>query len=301
VLGKNLSPTKFPRVFCGWFRAALVIAALASSSLIIGLHSAKAALSERLVGFGSELARWEGFRLSTSPRRISVNGAELELVVATTALSVADALNRLEGACAPRGGVVGADTLPKLLRSTTVMSRSWLNGRIRRDSEHDGVLACLDTGGPLGLGELNARLRAFAKTSDLKDLGALRYATARRTGNVTTVLFLWSEGAVPLRQMFPSTGEAPGIDPPGVPRPKGASRLLAALEHDAPFSITVYRTNAPTAQDTLAWYRAELAASGFLVEPGASGSLLARQGQRTLVVTATQTSRGIAAAIAEMK
>jgi hypothetical protein len=258
-------------------------------------------LGERLLGFGAELSRWENLRLTTAPRRISVNGAELELVVATTQLPVADTLDRLESVCEQRGGIAGASVLPKLLKSTTTVSRSWLSGRVRHQSEREGVLACLDTGAPLGLEELSTRLQRFAKSGDLNDVGALRYATARRTGNVTTVLFIWSEGPVPLRNMFPKSGDAPGLDPQGVPRPKDSTRLLSGAEHGAPYSITLYQTETHTSQALLDWYRAALPAAGFAVEDSKGGVLVARQGSRTLLVHAVKSTHGVAAAVAELK
>ncbi len=296
-----MSVSKLKRAIWGAVRAALVIGSLFVATLALGLSTAKAAFGERLLGFGAELSHWENFHLSTAPRRISLNGAELELVVATTQLSIADTLDRLEGVCEQGGGVVGSNVLPKLLKATTAVSRSWLSGRIRKESERDGVLACLDSGMPLGLEELNARLHAFAKSADLKELGALRYATARRTGNVTTVLFIWSEGSVPLRAMFPKSGDAPGFDPHGVPRPKGSSRLLSGAEHGAPYSIAVYRTEMETPEALLGWYRTALPAAGFVVEDAASSALLARQDERTLLIHATKTAHGVAVAVAELK
>ena len=296
-----MSIRKLMRAVCGAARASVVAAFLLLVALGLSLGTAKAALGERLLGFGAELSRWENLRLSTAPRRISVNGAELELVVATTHLSIADTLDRLENVCAQRGGVAGANLLPKLLSSTTKVSRSWLSGRVRHESQREGVLACLDTGMPLGLEELSTRLQRVAKSGDLNELGALRYATARRTGNVTTVLFIWSEGSVPLRDMFPKSGDAPGFDPQGVPRPKDSSRLLSGAEHGAPYSIAVYRTETQTPEALLAWYRTALPAAGFAVEDGAGGALVARQGTRTLLVHAVKTTRGVAAAVAELK
>jgi len=253
------------------------------------------------MGFGAELAHWDGFRLSTTPRRLSLNGAELELVVATTKLPVSETLDRLEAVCDQRGGVLGAAALPQLLKAPTRLSRSWLNGHVRQESSTEGVLACLDTGMPLGVAELTTRLQAFAKSGDLHALGALRYATVRRTGNVTTVLFVWSDGALPMRQMFPNDRDAPGLDPAAVPRPAGAQRLLSGIEHDAPYSLSVYRTQASSPSALLDWYRDSLNSAGFRVTEAAGGSLWARQGERSLLIHASTTHRGVAVAVAEMK
>lgn len=289
------------RRLLGFGRVALVLLLLALLSAGIGVRTARAQLGERLLGFGSELARWEGFRFSTAPRRLSVNGAELELVVASTKLSVSEALDRLEAVCSQAGGVVGVEAVAKLLKSQTPSSRSWLNGHVRRESAREGVLGCLDTGGPLGLEELAARLQAVSRTGDLSELGKLRYVTLRRAGNVTTVLFLWSDGKLPLLRMFPKDGDAPGIDPMGVPRPVGARRLLSGVEHGMPYSLSVYRAPASSPAVLIEWYRAALRSGGFDVTDAADGSLLARQRERTFVIHAARAQSGVAAAVAEMK
>lgn len=300
-LGAALLRLRLKERLAGFCRAALVVALLAFCTLGLTLRSARAALGEHLMGFGAEVAHWDGFRLSTTPRRLSINGAELELVVATTKLPVSDALDQIEAVCDQRGGVLGAESLPKLLAAPTRLSRSWLNGHVRQDSRTEGMLACMDTGMPLGVAELTTRLQAFAKSGDLHALGALRYATVRRTGNVTTVLFVWSDGALPLRQMFPKEGDAPGLDPASVPRPEGSQRLLSGIEHGAPYSMSVYRTRAGSPSALLDWYREALGSVGFRVTEAAEGALLARQGGRTLVIHAAKTRRGVAAAVAEMK
>jgi hypothetical protein len=269
--------------------------------LAIGAHTAQAALGERLLGFGSELSRLEGFHLTTTPRTVSLNGAQLDLVVATTNLSVAETLDRLEAICDQRGGVDGQTLLPKLFHQAAPTHPSWLSGHLRHESARDGVLACLDTGGALGLEALTTRLQAFASSGDLSRLGALRYATARRTGNVTTVLFVWTEGALPLRTMFSKQGDAPGVDPIGVPRPIGAERILSGIEHGAPYSLTAYRTRASTPEALLAWYRTALPAAGFAVADGPAGTLSAYKGTRTLLVHTARTGQAVTAAVAELK
>lgn len=296
-----MSTTRIRSLAWGLLRVSLLGAGLVLVALTLGIHSARAAFGERLLGFGAELSRWQDVRLSTAPRRLSVNGAELELVVATTPLSVGEALNRLERVCERRGGIIGTETLPELFGNATPLSRSWLSGRVRKQSENEGALACLDTGMALSLDELTARLQRFAQSGDLNELGAFRYATARRSGNVTTVLFIWSDGAIPLRQMFPASGDAPGFDSAGVPRPPGSTRLLSGAEHGAPYAVAVYRTTQPSPAALVAWYRGALRTAGFVVEDAAGGALLARQRSRTLLVRAAETRRGVAAAVAELK
>lgn len=282
-------------------RAAAVLLMVTLGGFGLGLRVARATLGERLLGFGSQLSRWQGFRLTTAPRTVSVNGAELNMVVASSSLPLRVALDRIEAVCDQAGGIDGAKLVPKLLREASPVNQSWLKGHVRQESEHEGVIACLDTGGPLALGELTARLHAFAQSGDLNNVGAFRYATARRTGNVTTVLLIWVDGPLPLRVMFPRHGDAPGVDPAAVPRPPGSVRLLSGIEHGAPYSLTAYRTQAATPERLLAWYRPTLRAAGFVVEDAKHGILIARQGSGTLLIQASSTHQGVTAAIGELK
>lgn len=299
--GTALSNSKRASRLWGFARASCVVALLVCAALGLGLRNARAAFGERLLGFGAELTRWDGFRFDSKPRQVSVNGVELELVASSTALSVGDALDRLEGICSARGGIEGADRMTRLLLEPAARSGKWLEPRIRRESDSEGVIACLDTGGPLSVQGLTARLQAFAHTGDLNTVGALRYALAQRHGGRTSVLFIWTEGAVPLLQMFPKTGDAPGIDPQAVPRPEGSERLLSGIQHGAPYSFTAYRTRVASPEALLAWYRHSLPSSGFAVSDSPSGALWARQGERTLLIRAARARAGVVSVVAEMK
>jgi hypothetical protein len=100
--------------------------------------------------------------------------------------------------------------------------------------------------------------------------------------------------------MFPKDGDAPGLDPAGVPRPDGAQRLLSGIEHGAPYSFTAYKTRATSSQALAGWYRASLGQAGFHVTEAAPGTLLARQGARTLVIRTAKGRAGVVAAVAEL-
>jgi hypothetical protein len=297
-----LSISSVGRSFWGLLRAAVVVAVLVSGLGALSLREARAAFGERLLGFGGDLARLSGFRMASTPRRVSVNGVQLELVSASTPLSVKETLDRLEVICRKRGGVVGADQAAQLLLNPVAPpARGWLEPRMRKETESKGMLACLDTSGPLTLSDLTARLSSFVRTGDLSDVGGLRYAVAERQGSSTAVLFFWSEGAMPLKAMFPKSGDAPGADPAGVPRPRGARRLLSGIEHGAPFSFTAYTTDATSPESLVGWYQASLYEAGFAVTADSAGVLVARRGERTLFIDAIQTRRGVVASVSELR
>lgn len=293
--------TKILRFVVGALRAGLVFALVVLCLVGANLRNARAAWGERLQGFGDELARWESFRLASAARRLSLNGVELELVSASTTLSVSEALDRLEVVCRTRGGVVGKEMAHRLLATPVESGSDRLAPRIRREEDSKGVLACLDTGRELSFSELSARLSTFAKTGDLNRVGALRYAVAVRHQNRTSVLFIWSDGPMPLVGMFPKLGDAPGVDPEGVPRPGGTRRLLSGIEHGAPYSFSAYSVSERSPGQVLDWYRKSLVTAGFGVADAAPGSVLARKGERMLVITAARGLVGVVAAVSELR
>lgn len=273
---------------------------MAGVAALVAARQARATWGERLVSFGLELKRWRELRLSTAPRRLSLNGAQLELVSATSSLPVGEVLDRLEQVCNSEGGLVGTERAQQLLFepvSVTKRLKPWL-----RDEVNDrGVLACLDTGGPLNIGALASRLRAFAQTGDLADVGALRYAFVERHGESTSILLLWTDGALPLKRMFPTVGDAPGRDPLGVPRGVGSRRLLSAVEAGAAYSFTAYQTADGTPAAALAFYRSALPPLGFALSDLGHDTVLARQGERALLLHAASAARGVAVSIGELR
>ncbi len=273
-------------------RAAFVLGLLLASCITFTWRSAEARLGEVLLGFGDELAQWQGGRAQSVPSALSINGLQLKVVTLTTGLSVRETLDHFEGLCRARSGV-------KIPTSAALTPATAAGGVFRQTAERQGVLACLDTGKPLDLGELSTRLSRVAAEGDLKALGELRYFLARRSGDQTTLLALWTEGPAPLRGLFPKTGDAPGIDPGAFPRLPSARRLLSAREHGQPYGLTLYETQQPAA-GVEAWYQLRLRASGWAVEK-ADGSITARRGDRTVVVRARAGRGGLTvASVAEL-
>ncbi|HKY34861.1 MAG TPA: hypothetical protein VJN18_02875 [Polyangiaceae bacterium] len=293
--------SKLLRVCSGVVRAGCVLLLVVGVLGGLTLRQAQAAWGERLLGFGDELSRWEGIRLPSTPRRMSLNGAQLELVSGSTALPVGEALDRLEALCRTRGGVRGVEQATELLLQPAAGATGRLEPRLRHETANQGVLACLDTGGALSVSELTERLNAFKATGDLSSIGHLRYIRAERRGSRTSLLFLWTEGAFPLTAMFPKDGDAPGLDPKGVARPAGAQRLLSGVEHGAPYSFTVYKTKSASPEALAEWYRGSLGRAGFQVSGSAPATVVARQGARMLVIRTAESRSGVVAALAELR
>jgi hypothetical protein len=171
---------------------------------------------------------------------------------------------------------------------------------LRKEAEHEGILACVDTDGPLGVAELTDRLERFSQSGNLADFGKLRYVLARRTGAITTLLVLWTDREAQLLGLMPESGDAIGKDPNDFPRAAGLRRLLSAAEQGAPYTLTLYDAGTQPASTLLDWYQSELERRGWSVSRSRD-RLLAQQGSRSVVLDVRALKRGkTAVSVAEL-
>jgi hypothetical protein len=280
-------------------RAALCLLAIVAVLVAGCLRSAHAHLGETLLTFGDQLGKWQGMKANSGPRRLYVNGLALGLITLSTNLDVSHALDRFQDLCRKRGGLAVPSPLGNKLGANTHI----FDGSFRQESAAQGVLACLDSGHPLTLSELTERLTRLRDTGDLGALGDLRYVLARRSGATTSLLVFWTEGSVPLFQLFPKTGDAPGRDPNDVPRPPSGQRTLSAAEQGAPYALTLYRMPNQTPDQLRQWYRRELETSGWHVREDSSVSSLhaQRPGRSLLVAFSGAKTTGAIATVAELE
>lgn len=285
-----------PRHLWGALRALTCLCAIVGVTLFMSLRQAEARLGEMMASFGEELSGWKGLKAGSAPRQLFLNGAELGLRTLTTQLSVHDALELFARECTRRGGL----RLPRALSPLRPLALP-LNGVLRRETIDVGTLACFDSGGPLEVTELAERLQRFREQGDLHQLGKLRYVSARRDGDKTYLLVLWTEGGTALLKMFPKTGDAPGRDP-SFPRPDRLRRLLGVSEAGTPYGLTIYRDEGRRKPDELrAIYETSLVAAGWTIESVATGSLTARRaGRIVLLRVGTGTTGDSVATIAEL-
>lgn len=275
-------------------RAATCLAVLFALAGFLSLRVARAEASEHLRGFGAELLSLPSAHAHSAPRRLSVNGLELKLLTLSTEESVRQALDRFQARCGDQGAFA-----PKALKALLV---SPLDGTLRDESDDEGFVACIAPEASLSFEDWVDRLRVFAENGDLAVLGELRYAFVRRSGSQTTIVALWTEGSAKLLELFPPSGDAPGHDPPDVPRPAHARRLLSGTEHGAPYSLTLYEVEGRSVEALRNWYAQALEAAGWkLVTRSTEQALVLTKGARTLSVhvTLTQTGR-IVASVAEL-
>ena len=104
---------------------------------------------------------------------------------------------------------------------------------IRQNNENWGVFGTLvlpDPGDPGFIDEMNARAEVFKKTGKISDLGEAKFVYAMRPpGSLsTTVMTGWPSHDFDVRDVQgDGQTDAPGLDPPDVPRMGGDVRLLS--------------------------------------------------------------------------
>ncbi len=250
----------------GALRATLAGVLLLFALLLGCLRSAEAKAGEVLIDFGQALSKWAALRLTDRARILILNNLQIHVASASTPLNLHDAMDRLHGFCRENTGI----EIPKAIRSrlgskAQSAKLGFLDGVYAHETENSGVVACLDTGGPLLLDGMTARLQRFTQTRDLAALGSLRYVLAKRSRNGTALLVLWTDGKAPILDMFPSKGDAPGRDPGGIPRPDGIRRLLSAHETELPYAVTVYESSSESPPKLRDWYTQSLVSKGWSV------------------------------------
>jgi hypothetical protein len=139
-------------------------------------------------------------------------------------------------------------------------------------------------------------LSAFATTQDLASLGQLRVTwVLQGTDGATRYVAIASDGKLELPRMFPSDRDAPGVDPPDMPRPPTARRLLSTWQDGASPMLVSYQSDLPL-DELERRYASELAASGRIDRhaQGAQGErfLLVRRGDSAHLAILAQDSSG---------
>lgn len=169
--------------------------------------------------------------------RLSLNGAHVDVAAAVVPRSLAEVVADVEKSC--RAGVEGlelappratgaqrfdlATTLFAAARSVTTRTQDGVNVLCLAETEHT-------RGTPIG-----ERLVQLGRTRDLAAVGSLRHFTLTPIvtpgaggSPATRVLAAWLPAQFVVNRVFPETGDAPGSDVEGAPRPEGARRLLTA-------------------------------------------------------------------------
>ena len=253
-----------------------VSAAATMLTLIASLALAKKVygnVSDMAVHFGDELSKLPseqrlGDMATSDVYRIRINGATLQIATAVTDTGVDDVLARAEDDCRAHADGMAADFshLGKVLPKDAPHAEQGAPGfgfvRTEVKDEH-GYVICFANGRKLSPLEAWERVGEAAKTGEISKIGHLRYLTARTDAHgKTKVVAVWTDQPFNVFEMFPAEGDAPGSDPPNVPRPDGSRRIFTSYAEGAPAAIRIYDVPLNRA-DAYRFYEEKMRESGF--------------------------------------
>ncbi len=263
------------------------------ASLLIGAFAARKAVADFKEGSlqaGREMAQLNDVLGST--KTLFINGTVMNVSTAFTPQSPKDVLDRYETMCEAHPDAIAralAD-IPATLQATVekaVPSARMRMGVVRSEIGDDGALTCFTDDQPMTLKELPARLKAFAKSHDLGELGHFRYVYVSKTQTGSThVMTVWTEGSFNLRTMFPANGDAAGFDSTLVPRPPDSRRVFTATSAQVPYGLHIYDV-AHGHDDVFDFYDHEMASRGWIrTEEKGNTVVYLKDSGRMLYVTA---------------
>lgn len=277
---------RFARVFS----LAAVICGIAG---LFAVQRARAYGERMLLSLGDHMMRYAGADNQTTPVELRINGASVFVSNGAVQAPLSAVLDHFHAACTRKNGQLGAQWAEAAARTgQTVSGRgrsALLDGVFRVQNEEQGTVACFETGVErLEPAALLARFEEFMRTGDASAMGHFRYVRAFRGERRTIFVALWSEGPLPLWQMFPADGDAPGSDPEGIDRPNGSRRLLSSQQVGRDELISLYASTRQSPQQLADFYRSSLKARGYSLLAGGGGGpadfLVAHDGKHMLTV-----------------
>ena len=253
--------------------SAFLLFAQAIASLWL-VRAVRAEVQDLMLSAGAQMMRL-GELGGHAPRTLRLNGAQIRLRVEhSEAHTLAQVLDQFESRCRSSNG-----RFYEQLRSAP-KTKSWsteqlalFDGVIRVESDTAGAVACMDVGDEQGsAGTLLERARRFVADGDAAAFGDLRYVRAEQREHGVFVVMMWTDGPLNIKQMFPSNGDVPGVEFPGLPRPPRSRRVLSAWEEGQAPALNIYESPeaGPAALD--AYYRFELPKLGWDLMTPASAS-----------------------------
>jgi hypothetical protein len=289
----------------GLARVATLLGFVWIAAMVAGVSIVHAETDETLLGLGRDLMRYEGARSESPSHALRLNGARIHLASGMSDDPVATVLDEFELRCRAHDGGLAAQVEALYAPRGVEIPRSLIDGTLRESDAARGFVACLDTrASVISPEDAIAALERFVATHDIAELGDIRYAYAESTEHGTHYVTIASEGALDLDVLFPEVGDVPGNDVPGVPRPVGARRVLAAWEEGAPYGLTLYAGAEGEPEAIVDRMRRGLRRDGFTVieneygDEGAAASaidgtaIVAERADRMVVVSVARNSEG---------
>lgn len=256
-------------------RASAAVSVLAFLGTMVFVRQVHAQVDDMAVHFGDELTRVAGEQQISGAvdgdfYRVSINGAHANVATAVTRSDVTTVIDELYAGCEKHADGMADDF--KDLRRTVEPGAKHANtgapgfGALKNRVDNDkGYVLCFANGHELSSVESVTLLREAMETGDLTKVGHIRYITARKQGDGTTmVVAVWTDSPINVKTMFPEEGDTPGSDPANIARPNGSRRLLTATVQGAPAAVRVYEVPM-NEDDAMKFYLDVMPKAGFPV------------------------------------
>lgn len=233
-------------------------------------------LGEQLLGAGAEMMMLADAERQDTPRQLFVNGQRIFFSSGMAPMPPREVLARFEARCEQVDAQLMAQFSEVVAEHPDAPEARRLESfrpLLREERDGVGFVACLDLGSERAdVDVFVQRFRRFRETRDLHDLGDLRYVYVEpASGDRTHFVAIWSEGTLRFDQLLPETGDAPGADPEGVPRPPGARRVVSAREDGIDQVATIYQGSELEEGQLESFYRRELPAYGWRILDASDG------------------------------
>lgn len=249
-----------------WARLFVFVSCVAAVAGFLLYRKARADFSEQLMRVGDGLMRYAGARHEDGTRVLELNGQHMFFRTANTENSLDDVLDYFERKCTEHDGQIEqyVQELERLQHQAVSKDTSAVDTTLRKQTAEKGFVACLDMGpSKVEMNEFSERLQQFNLTGDLSSLGGLRYAYASQHGKRVQIVAFWTQGTFNVYQMFPTRGDAEGIDFPGVPRPAGSKRILSSSENGHEQLVVMYQGGPVSFDAREHFYNEELVKHGW--------------------------------------
>ena len=231
---------KLCRLMAYWAFVFTLLSLLAARALHAQVEKAALGLGHQLAGLAD---------LTRGGHSVLLNGARLHYARVTTNEPLERVLDRLEAHCDSAPGLLARD-LQNLAQkdpgnfAKQFSDRALGRGIVSHRTGTSGVVLCLLADPSRPHASFGEALKQFVRSSDLAELGRVRYAYADRVaGERTRVVSFWNDGRFDLSAMFPASGDAEGSDSRVLPRPPEARRTLSAAIEGAPYAVRSYVSN----------------------------------------------------------
>jgi hypothetical protein len=288
------------------FLKAMVVVLAVTSVHLCAFSWARAQVSEHFTARGLELGRellqagallqelGEGqLERAGEPHHISLNGARLKIHTGaieksqgqSTSEALADLALRARSHCRKVDAAFEGDA--PLLESPVF---EWVGAE-------EAFVYCVRPRENWSIAALSRLFDAFEKSLDLTEWGDFQGAYLRASGDSISVVTVEVAGGFIPSSMFPTQGDAPGVNFPQLPVPRG--RRLLSVSHQETVALTVHASDSTTndsaandsaandsaANDWLDQYHKQLAARGFSVKRAshAAGGAHSGESARALV------------------